>query len=86
MCFLAIDIDLHVFTSGFILFFVVCHCLFVCQHVSFKHLFSFVQFMIVCVVACLQAMAPKAKRKTKVDIGDDEAAAPGTHTLPPAMP
>ena len=27
-------------------------------------------------------MAPKAKRQQRVDIGDDEAATPGTHVAP----
>ena len=33
-------------------------------------------------MALLQAMAPKAKKQKKVDLGDDEAASPGTNIAP----
>ena len=38
--------------------------------------------MLVCPVVLLQARAPKAERQQKVDIGDDEAAVPGTLVAP----
>ena len=48
--------------------------------------FCFVSLFILCrdtsPVAHLQAMAPKTKRQQKVDLGDDEAATPGTHIAP----
>ena len=42
----------------------------------------FIAFQDTSPVAHLQAMAPKAKKQQKVDLGDDEAATPGTHIAP----